>query len=92
MKEYIKTAEAHIEARRLNEFDYEPGDCSVFEALLEGKTHRGIMDVIEAGYCSMGSALLMGVLDHTSANYRRGIRKGFRELYTNLKMEKLCTV
>jgi hypothetical protein len=88
MREYIKAAERHIEARRLNSFDYEQGDCSVFETLLEEKTHRGLMDYVEARHCSIGSAVLMGVLDHTSQNYIRGIRKGFREIYKQYKMEK----
>jgi hypothetical protein len=85
-KNYIQAAERHIEARRKNSFDCN-GDESVLETLFKNQTHRGLMDYVEARYCSIGSAVLMGVLDHTSQNYIRGIRKGFREIYKKFNME-----
>lgn len=78
-------ADAHIKAKRLNQFDdipvMSPEDLIV--RLREGKTFSSLLHYIETKYVSVTSLILAGAFNHETDAYKKGVYKGFKQLFAN---------
>jgi len=78
-------ADAHIKAKRLNQFDdipvTSPDDLIV--RLREGKTFSSLLHYIETKYVSVTSLILAGAFNHETDAYKKGVYKGFKQLFAN---------
>lgn len=75
-------ADAHILAR-INDSFTNPKVSSKEELLMkldEGETFIDLMNQIEARFCSVGSSILAGVMNHVSGSYKASVYKGFKIL------------
>ena len=79
----------HIEAKLADNFDISTGPKSVDEireALISGKTIKGLFDEIQFRFCSVTS-IMLGSMNHVSQNYRKDIAKGFRRVFETLNIQ-----
>lgn len=77
-----KIADAHILARIDDSFT-NPQVSSKEELLMkldEGETFIDLMKQIEVRFCSVGSCLMSGVMNHVSQSYKASVYKGFKIL------------
>lgn len=82
MRQYIKIANAHIEAKLHNKFTNPSATTrdEVMSALADGHTFEALMEQIETRYVSVTSQLYSSVLGYTTEAYKKSIRKGFKHL------------
>lgn len=87
MKDYIKIAEAHIEAEKNNTFTnpHVTTRKQAIEAMLRGETFSEALRQVEVRYVSITSLLTKAQFGHMTEAYKRGVRKGFRELLKQTK-------
>jgi hypothetical protein len=75
-------ADAHILARIDDSFT-NPQVSSKEELLMkldEGETFSDLMRQIEIRFCSVGSCLMSGIMNHVSQSYKASVYKGFKIL------------
>lgn len=82
MRDYIKIANAHIEAKLNNTFTNPPVTTreEVMDALHKGETFEQLMNEITYRYVTITSLLYSSALGHTTEAYKKSVRRGFREL------------
>lgn len=82
MKSYLKIANAHIDAKMNNSFTNPPVNTreEVFEALERGETFEALMEEVVYNYVSMTSILYSSALGFINEAYKKGVRRGFKEL------------
>lgn len=78
-------ADAHIRAKRLNYFDDVPVTSpeDLIVRLMEGKTFSSLLHYIETKYVSVTSLILAGAFNHETDAYKKGVYKGFKQLFAN---------
>lgn len=77
-----RIADAHIQARINNSFTDPEVESreDIIRVLDEGHTLSGLLREVELRYCSVTSMMLSGVLNHASANYKKAVYLGFKNL------------
>lgn len=78
-------ADAHINAKRINEFDDVPVTSpeELLDRLRDGKTFSNLLHYIETKYVSVTSLILAGAFNHETDTYKRGVYRGFKQLFAN---------
>ena len=78
-------ADAHINAKRINEFDDVPVTSpeELLDRLRGGKTFSNLLHYIETKYVSVTSLILAGAFNHETDAYKRGVYRGFKQLFAN---------
>jgi hypothetical protein len=89
MKAYLKSAQAHIEARKNSNFDLQTvaNKQELIQALKDGKTIHSLLEEIEIRFTSITSIILSQTLFHESHNYKSGVNKGFKKFFDALGIE-----
>lgn len=81
-KEAKAIADAHIQARRNNDFTNPEVTTKeeLIDKLHEGETFEALLREIEVRFCSVGSVMMSSIMNHTSNNYKAAVYKGFKLL------------
>jgi len=80
-----KIANDHLQAAKSNTWSYSSGsfkgstDCALAQ-IKAGSTFEDVHNQIEAMYCTTGSIVISGLMNHTSQNYLNNYRKGWKIL------------
>lgn len=93
MRDYIKAADAHIEAKLNNNIFTNPpikNTDELLEALLNGETFEWLLYEVVKQQVSTTSRIL-SEFGMPSEAYKRGVRKGFKNLFASLKKSSLQT-
>ena len=87
---YIDAAEKHLQAAQDKQWDYPAGSIfetkeEVLRALKDGKTIDEVYMQCIAKFGTVTGGLLNSLLGHTSNNTRAAVRKGMKQLFTNIQ-------
>ena len=83
-KELKAIADRHIDAKAASEFLPQKHNGTVrdvYAKMDNGATYSGLLELIEIKFCSVHSLIASSVLDYQSDSYRKGVYKGFKNLF-----------
>jgi len=88
-KKQTEIMNAHIEAKKMGNFTSTPMTSldNMRQQLLEGKTSKALLEEVEIRYCPITAIILSSTFTHESKSYLAGLRKGFKLVLSNLKIE-----